>query len=282
MLRKFRPAPTYFDHNSPIISMSEKDTTKQTDCTKKFSFRNIIRYTCEHLVYGYVTPDNLQMNDKTIIPYEIKQLCFNYFIGNFPSSIQLSHLNEKAKDELIQSSYNFLCSGTIKQSGLKVLLPHFIRLAQLCTALRCHPLISNTECCRGYISYLLSLTEITDFFDILNTQLISIDEPIDCSKDERTIYIDVMIPTVDTLKQEYKKYGAIETINIIAPANAPRMFAFITFESKHAVNRYIIDSKQADYKQIMIDMSWTVADNNSIKLIYRLISEHDAFYDVYK
>eukprot|EP01084_Bolivina_argentea_P244817 410042_1 len=228
-LWKFSHVPTEFDENLPIISRSEKDTTKQSSTTNKLSFRNSIGITCEHLVYGYVSDKILQ------IPIEIKKICFNFFIGDFPSSIYddtLCNFNEKAKIEFIQSSFHLLCPGTIKQSGSKLLLVHFIRLAQNCMIydesyaydesadrmflinsaedLQNIPSDSRSDRSRNihyskitnkayyrrvYLSYLSSLTEVTNFFDILNTTVLSevqsgsVVQQTNFPNDENTIYI---------------------------------------------------------------------------------------------
>eukprot|EP01084_Bolivina_argentea_P102161 183064_1 len=130
MLSKFGSVPTDFEQKNAI----NVRTAKRSVTTNKVSFRNTIRNTCEYLVWGYATTNNLQMPKQTLhVPHEIKQICFNYFIGDFPACAsiyddQLSNSNEKAKTELVQASLNLLCSATITQTGSKLLVAHFIDL----------------------------------------------------------------------------------------------------------------------------------------------------------
>eukprot|EP01084_Bolivina_argentea_P244818 410043_1 len=319
MLHRFYQVSTNFDQHLPIISRSANN-----EKLNNFSFRKSVGITCEHLVYGYTSRKNLQMANKTLfIPNEIKQMCFNYFVGNFLSSIYddtLSRFNEKAQIEFIQSSFQLLCPGTIKQSTQKLLLVHFIHLAHICAgpAGQCHQNRHHTDwytnlfdlmqkfnksgynhCIKiknqayyrnVYLSYLSSLAEITNFFDILNRTALSEEE---CPRCERSICIRENNATFASLTQEYEIYGEIEKIKIYRFNEDPHFnlfkkqkIAIIRFKKKpwHAVysSKFILSVRSIDYKQSIIDIAWENANDISLELICRLISQHNIFYKIYK
>eukprot|EP01084_Bolivina_argentea_P159142 277193_1 len=158
---------THYKQNCEIISI-RNNYCNSNSLNNSYSFTQIIQNTCKCLVFGY-----LSQIIKSY-PSNIYEICIQYFIGNFPSLIDddtLSMFNVYAKTELIQICFDLLCPGNNIQNNQQT--QSLKRLIDILSA-SLKRLIDAEYHSYLYLSILVSLTEICNFYNILSSYKVKV------------------------------------------------------------------------------------------------------------
>ena len=158
-----------FDPRKPILCRANVSKDKNDT----FSLKAKMKHISECLVYGYASNENLTIPSNVTIPSDIKKLCHLYFAGKYPSDEyddSFAKYTEAAKDEIVDLSMNILCNMESKAISLQRL----VYLAWVCiddpNDAQYDEHIDMEYFQLSYISLLASLSEITYFYDALETQ----------------------------------------------------------------------------------------------------------------
>eukprot|EP01084_Bolivina_argentea_P133168 235005_1 len=258
---------------------------------KPYSFTKTIQYRSDLLLHGFVS--------NNVFPQDLTGICAAYFIGNYPSRIYddtLSKLNDIERNQLIQNAFNILCPyNDLKLShSLKYIIDVLKKWEN--TNHNCSHSCHNDEdrICKlfyyrtVYLSHLLSLTEITYFYEALSFQqktglIVDI-----------TIGKDQLIESANVIHNRYSKYGTIGNIYTFSDGEEDRKrHGYVGNDAEERVRRFIVYNQHRNiYIRIDVDVNYISLCfilalsqqtneyhfREGIQLVYRLLRENDKFY----